>query len=178
MDGEIPLDEVFRRRMEVIRPSRSMVGKVSRRYLETVVPGAAGAAVLVSKAIGSGWLPVILSGGFAPAIRPLAGQLGIRHVEAVPLHFNDLGVYAGYGEDYPTTRNLGKSEIVRGWKRAMLPQRPVMTGDGISDLETKPDVDLMIGFGGMVRREKVREGAGLWLEDFGSPGHLMSILEG
>jgi len=175
MDGEIPLDEVFRRRMAIIRPSMSMVEEVSRRYLETVVPGAAG---LVSKAIGNGWLPVILSGGFAHIIRPLAGQLGIRHVEAVPLHFNESGEYAGYGEDYPTTRNLGKNEIIREWKRAMLPQRSVMIGDGISDLETKPDVDLMIGFGGVVRREKVREGADIWLEDFGSPGHLMSILEG
>lgn len=175
MDGEVPLGEVFRRRMDIIRPDRAMVEKVSRMYIETVVPGA---AELVSKAKEKGWLPVILSGGFAPIIMPLAESLGIRHVEAVPLHFNELGEYAGYGEDYPSTRNLGKNEIIREWKQALLPQRVVMIGDGISDLETKPDVDLMIGFGGVARREKVREGADLWLEDFGDLDQLTSALEG
>ncbi len=175
MDGEIPLDEVFRRRMEIIRPSKAMVEEVSRMYIETVVPGA---AEFVSKAVENGWMPVIISGGFAPIIRPLAGRLGIRHVEAVPLRFNDLGEYAGYGEAYPSTRNLGKNEIIREWKKAMLPQRVVMIGDGISDLETKPDVDLMIGFGGVVRREKVRKGADLWLESFSGIDRLTSVLEG
>ncbi len=175
MDGEVPLDEVFRRRMEIIRPNKEIVEKVSRMYVDTVVPGA---AELVSKAVKNGWLPVIISGGFAPVIKPLARHLGIRHVEAVPLWFNDLGEYAGYGEDYPNTRNLGKNEIIREWRRAILPQRVVMIGDGISDLETKPDVDLMIGFGGVVRREKVRAGADMWLENFNDTDKLMIALEG
>jgi|TARA_B110000037_G_scaffold161873_1_gene182844 phosphoserine phosphatase len=175
MDGEVPLDEVFRRRMEIIRPSKEMVEEVCRMYIETVVSGA---TELVSKAVENSWLPVIISGGFAPIIRPLAERLGIRHVEAVPLYFNDLGEYAGYGEDYPSTRNLGKNEIIREWTKAMLPQRVVMIGDGISDLETKPDVDLMIGFGGVVQREKVRNSADLWLEDFSNLDQLISTLEG
>jgi len=175
MDGEILLDEVFRRRMDIIRPDRGMVEQVSQMYLETVVPGA---AEFVSKAIENGWLPVIISGGFSPIIRPLAERLGIRHVEAVPLMFNDLGEYVGYGEHYPSTRNLGKNEIIREWRKAMLPKRSVMIGDGISDLETKPDVDLMIGFGGVVLRAKVKDGADLWLEGFDDPDHLIRTLEG
>ena len=100
-----------------------------------------------------GWTPIILSGGFAPLIRPLADALGIAHVEAVPLHFHPDGSYAGYGEDYPTTRNGGKPEVIREWKQAMLPEVVVMMGDGISDLEAKPEVDLFIGFGGVVSFE-------------------------
>ncbi len=174
MDGEVPLGEVFRRRMEIIRPDSRMAGEVARLYIEKVVPGA---PEFVSAAIGKGWTPVILSGGFAPLIRPLADMLGIRHIEAVPLHFNELGEYAGYGETYPSTRNLGKNEIIREWKEAMLPRRVVMIGDGISDLETRPDVDLMIGFGGVVRREKVMQGADLWLEGFDSPEQLVTSIE-
>ncbi|MGJ8632595.1 MAG: HAD-IB family phosphatase [Luteolibacter sp.] len=163
MNGDVPLDEVFKRRMDIIRPDKNMVDRVSELYLETVVPGA---AELITKAIENGWLPVIISGGFAPIIRPLATKLGIQHVEAVPLMFNGSGEYQGYGEDYPSTRNLGKNEIIRTWRNALLPEKVIMIGDGISDLETKPDVDLMIGYGGVVQREKVKSGSDIWLTDF------------
>ncbi len=174
MDGEVPLDEVFKRRMEIIRPNLEMAGQVSRKYIETIVPGVTD---LIERATLDGWLPVIISGGFAPLIAPLARQLGIRHVEAVPLHFNELGEYVGYGEDYPTTRNLGKNEIIRAWRNAMLPERVVMVGDGISDLETIPDVDLMVGFGGVVKREKVRLGADVWIEGFDNLDQLFADFE-
>lgn len=160
MDGEIPLDEVFGKRMAIIRPNRDIADKVSQCYLDHIVPGAED---LIRKAEAGGWLPVILSGGFAPLIAPLAKRLGIRHIEAVPLFFGEAGDYVGYGEDYPTTRNLGKNEIIREWRAALLPERVVMIGDGISDLETKPEVDTMVGFGGVVARQKVMQGADFWV---------------
>lgn len=163
MNGEVAIGDVFKRRLEILRPDREMIDKVARLYLETLVPGVRDFLALAVK---EGWLPVILSGGFAPAIRPLARALGIRHVEAVPLSTDENGNYAGYDETYPTTRNFGKNEIIRLWKTALLPQMVVMIGDGISDLETKPDVDLMIGFGGVVAREKVKEDADIWLTSF------------
>ena len=86
-------------------------------------------------------------------------------MEAVPVFFNECGAYAGYGTDFPTTRNHGKNEIINEWKRATLPARVVMIGDGISDLETKPDVDVMVGFGGVIPREKVKLGADVWAEN-------------
>jgi len=162
MNGEIPLHEVFPRRMNIIRPDRAACEAVARRYVETVTPGAAG---VVARFKADGWIPVILSGGFAPLIEPLARFLGISHVEAVPLHLNDDGSYAGYGEDYPTTRNGGKNEIIREWKDAMQPFKVIMVGDGVSDLETKPDVDLFIGFGGVVQRPVVRASADAWIEE-------------
>jgi HAD superfamily phosphoserine phosphatase-like hydrolase len=173
MDGKVPLCDVFGKRMEIIRPNRETAGKVSQCYVENIVPGA---EELIAMAKENGWLPIILSGGFAPLIAPLARRLGIRHVEAVPLHFNDSGDYAGYGEDYPTTRNLGKNEIIREWRKAMLPERVIMIGDGVSDLETKPDVDVMVGFGGVVSREKVKAGADIWLTDFINSTGLAKLL--
>lgn len=160
MNGDVPLDQVFKKRMEIIRPSFDMVRKVSECYLENIVPGA---EQLIQHARAHGWTPIILSGGFEPIIRPLAAKFGIDHVEAVPLYFDENGIYQGYGEDYPTTRNLGKNEIIRQWKAAMLPEKVIMIGDGTSDLETKPDVDQMIGFGGVVSRDKVKQGADTWI---------------
>lgn len=173
MNGEIPISDVFPRRMEMIRPDRDLCEAIAAKYVETVVPGA---AEMIQELKEHGWLPVILSGGFAPLIEPLAAVLGIDHVEAVPIYFNDDGSYRGYGEDYPTTRNLGKNEVIREWKKALLPQRVLMMGDGISDLETRPDVDLFIGFGGVVARPVVEKGCDRWLTDLNDRSVLHPII--
>lgn len=175
MNGEVPITEVFPRRMEMIRPDRALCDAVAAHYVETIVPGA---VEMIREMKEAGWLPVILSGGFAPLIEPLARHLGIAHVEAVPLYFHKDGSYKGYGEDYPTTRNLGKNEVIREWKQALLPQRVVMIGDGISDLETKPDVDIFIGFGGVVARQKVESGSDHWLSDMSEISMLKDIMDG
>ncbi|MFK7850459.1 MAG: HAD-IB family phosphatase [Akkermansiaceae bacterium] len=163
MNGEVPLDEVFKRRMEIISPDMAMVESIGQQYIKCMVPGV---EAMLTYARSEGWLPVIISGGFAPIIKPLADRLGIKHIEAVPLYFDREGNYTGYGDNYPTTRNLGKNEIIQDWRRALLPERVIMIGDGVSDLETKPDVDQMIGFGGVVSRDKVKAEADLWLTDF------------
>jgi phosphoserine phosphatase len=174
MDGRIPLGDVFGERMEIIRPTREIAEKVSRCYIQNIVPGVES---MIEMAKEMGWMPVILSGGFAPLIAPLAQHLGIRHIEAVPLYFDDSGAYSGYGQAYPTTRNMGKNEIIRKWREAMIPERVIMIGDGVSDLETKPDVDVMVGFGGVAEREKVKEGADLWLTDFLNTSLLDELLK-
>ncbi len=160
MNGEIPIGEVFGRRMEIIRPDRATADAVADLYVRTIVPGA---AEMIAGLKARGWTPVILSGGFEPLIRPLAKTLGIDHVEAVPLYFDAAGDYTGYGTDYPTTRNGGKPEIIREWKDAMLPESVIMMGDGISDLEAKSETDLFIGFGGVVARPPVESGADTWI---------------
>ena len=175
MNGEVPIGEVFPRRMEMIRPDRELCDAVAALYVETIVPGA---EEMIRELKQAGWLPVILSGGFAPLIRPLAERLGIAHVEAVPLYFHEDGSYQGYGEDYPTTRNLGKNEVIREWKQALLPERVVMMGDGMSDLETKPDVDDFIGFGGVVARPKIEQGSDHWLADMNDRSVLGRVLSG
>lgn len=173
MNGEVPIGEVFPRRMEMIRPDRELCDAVAALYVETIVPGA---EEMIRELKEAGWLPVILSGGFAPLIQPLAERLGIAHVEAVPLYFHEDGSYKGYGEDYPTTRNLGKNEVIREWKQALLPERVAMMGDGMSDLETKPDVDDFIGFGGVVARPKIEQGSDHWLADMGDRSVLNDII--
>ncbi|MEO8615824.1 MAG: HAD-IB family phosphatase [Luteolibacter sp.] len=175
MNGEVPIHEVFPRRMEMIRPDRALCDRVAALYVETMVPGV---DEFIRDLKNEGWLPVILSGGFAPLIMPLARLLGIDHVEAVPLYFDESGNYIDYGRDYPTTRNLGKNEVIREWSEALLPERVVMIGDGVSDLETKPDVDHFIGFGGVVVRPKVQQGCDFWLVDMNDRSGVMTAISG
>lgn len=173
MNGEIPITDVFGKRMEMIRPDRTLCDQIGQLYVETIVPEAFD---LITYAKQSGWTPVILSGGFADLIKPLAAKLGIAYVEAVPLMFDDCGSYLDYGRDYPTTRNLGKNEVIREWRAAMLPEQVVMIGDGVSDLETRPDVDLFIGYGGVITRRAVQEGADRWALDLKEICHYLATL--
>jgi phosphoserine phosphatase len=156
MDGKISVEAVFGRRLEIIKPRRADVDAVGQRYIETIEPTA---AETVTALMARGWTPLIISGGFRPAIRPLADRLGIARVEAVDLFFDEAGEYRGFDEKYPTTRSGGKPEVVKQLRAELNPARVVMVGDGVSDLETKPVVDLFVGFGRYVAREKVRAGA-------------------
>ncbi|MCX6937915.1 MAG: HAD-IB family phosphatase [Verrucomicrobia bacterium] len=152
MNGKLAVEAVFGERLRIIQPRSVDVSAVGRQYVETVEPMAVATLAVLRAA---GWTPMILSGGFRNAIRPLADYLGISRVEAVDLYFDAEGDYAGFDEAYPTTRSGGKPEIIRALKAEMKPARVVMVGDGASDLETTPEVDLFIGFGRYVAREKV-----------------------
>ncbi|MBI2515337.1 MAG: HAD-IB family phosphatase [Opitutae bacterium] len=156
MDGRIPLEQVFGRRLEIIRPGRAETEAVGRLYIERIEPTAR-ATVAALKA--AGWTPVIVSAGYTQAIAPLAEHLGIGRIEAVRLDFDAAGNYSGYDTAHPATRRGGKPEIVAALRRELRPVRTVAVGDGVSDLETKPVVDLFVGFGRYADRAKVREGA-------------------
>jgi phosphoserine phosphatase len=153
MNGKLAVEAVFGRRLEIIRPSAADVATVGRRYIETIEPDAI-AAITAARA--AGWTPLIISGGFRNAIRPLANLLGIERIEAVDLFFDHTGNYTGYDEAYPTTRSGGKPEVIARLKSELDPAKIVMVGDGASDLETKPFVDLFVGFGRYTAREKVK----------------------
>lgn len=156
MNGEVPLDEVFARRLEIIQPNLETCKKVEDLYIKTVEPTALETISALKKL---GYTPIILSGGFKRLIEPLAEFLGIERVEAVPLLLDEEGNYLKFNNNYPSTYNGGKLEIIEKLKEEFSPEHMIMVGDGVSDLETKPGVDLFVGYGKYTDREKVREGA-------------------
>ncbi len=152
MNGDVAIDEIFARRLEIIRPSEGACREVGQMYIEQIEPTA---EATLEKLRAAGWTPAIVSGGFTQVIEPLAHYLGIARVEAVPLKFNADGSYAGFDASAPPTRNGGKPEIITTLKTEYQPERIVMVGDGISDLETQSEVDQFIGFGRYAERERV-----------------------
>jgi phosphoserine phosphatase len=161
MNGAIPVEAVFGRRLELIRPTRASVAVVAQRYIDTIEPTA---RATVAYLVQHGWSPVIVSGGFRQAIQPLATLLGIKQVEAVDLFFDAEGNYRGYDETFPTTRSGGKPEVVARLIREILPATSVMVGDGVSDWEAKRVVNRFVGFGRYVQRAAVRAGADNFIE--------------
>ena len=156
MNGKLPVEAVFGRRLELILPSRRNVEAVGRAYIETIEPTA---AATIAELRARGWTPVIVSGGFRQAIRPLADFLNVQRIEAVDLFFDEDGSYKGYDATFPTTRSGGKPEVVARLKRELKATQIVMIGDGVSDLEAKAEVDRFIGFGRYVTRAAVKTGA-------------------
>ena len=156
MNGKLPVEAVFGRRLELIQPTRLSVEAVGRAYVETIEPTAAATIKALRE---RGWTPVIVSGGFRQAIRPLADLLHISRVEAVDLRFDEAGLYQGYDSTFPTTRSGGKPEVVARLKRELNAVQTVMVGDGVSDLEAKTEVDQFIGFGRYVTRAAVKDRA-------------------
>jgi phosphoserine phosphatase len=161
MNGELPLDQIYARRLEMIRPSREAVAALARRYQRSLVNGAEEAMATLRTA---GVQIHLVSAGIAQAIVPLAETLGIpeRAVHAVALTFNADGTYRDFDRRSFLTRAGGKEIIVRD-VRARTHGKAAFVGDGISDLEAKTAVDLFIGYGGVVIRERVRDNASVYV---------------
>ena len=163
MNGEIPVDQVYGRRLEIIRPTLADVLALGERYVGSMVDGVEDTIAALQAA---GVDVHLVTAGIAQAIAPLAARLRIapRAVHAVALRFGDDGSYADFDRRSLLTRSGGKELVVRSiLTRAK--GKSAFVGDGITDLEAKSAVDLFIGFGGVCVRDRVREGAQVYVTE-------------
>lgn len=161
MNGLVPLEAVYEKRLSLIRPDRASIDWLADLYIAEIVDGA---AEVFSSLSAQGKDLHIVSGGLRQAILPLANFLGVpeNHVHAVDIYFNDDSSYRGYDQGSPLARTGGKAEICR---RLYKPEGPLlMIGDGKTDMEAKQAGVSVIGFGGVVERPVVRELADYYIE--------------
>jgi phosphoserine phosphatase len=156
MNGGTPMEAIFAKRLDIIKPTAAELAAIGAQYIATVEPTALAS---LAKLRAAGWQIAIVSGGFTQAIRPLADFLGIDRVEAVVLKFHADGSYAGFDDSCPTCKTKGKNVVARRLRAEYQARHVVMVGDGASDLEVKGDADLVVGFGRYVQRPKVVAGA-------------------
>lgn len=171
MRGEVPLQEVYGRRLALVRPDRARVVALGARYVETLVPGA---RATVGALLAAGVRVRVLSGGVRPAVLVLARELGLGEadVAAVALRFAPDGSYAGYDESSPLARSGGKAEVIRSW-RAELPGPVLLVGDGMTDLEARPAADAFAAFTGVAARAPVVAGADYVVDDMAAVRRLV-----
>lgn len=168
MNGDLDLAEVYGKRLQAIRPTRGQLKAVEERYWETIVTDA---QAVIDALLYLGKEVFIISGGLAEPVRGFGARLGVppQNIRAVELEYNQLSgdwwryyepqtqhrqTYLDYDEG-PLTVSSGKPRIINelaGQRHG----RRLMIGDGASDLATRGVVDLFVGFGGVVSREKVR----------------------
>jgi len=155
MEGRIPLEEVYGRRLALLRPTRDDVAEIGRRYVAQKLPRAKeliAALHFLKKRV------IVVSGGLLPAVRFLARDLGIDEVMAVDVEFDDEGVYSTFDHSSPLARSGGKIDVLKCI--ASEDAGPIaFVGDGVTDLEAAHLAARFIAYGGVERRETVFEQA-------------------
>jgi phosphoserine phosphatase len=157
MRGELTLESVYGRRLDMIRPRRADVDALAERYIERLVPDA---AAVVEALRFEGIAVRIMSGGLLPAVSALARHLGLaaEAVAAVAVQFNEAGEYAGFDARSPLARSGGKLDVLQLWRREFN-GAVMMVGDGVTDLEASPAADVFVAYAGVVERPRVVAGA-------------------
>jgi phosphoserine phosphatase len=153
MEGLTPLESVYGRRLDLVRPDRATVDRLTSAYIDTLTEDA---REVVAALIAEGIRVRVLSGGLLPAVRGLAQELGLGpgDVAAVEVMFEADGSWRGYDAASPLARAGGKAEILGGW-RATMPAPVMLVGDGATDAEAKDAVDVFVAYCGLVERPVV-----------------------
>ena len=175
MAGELDLAEVYGKRLQAIRPTRAQLKAIEERYWETAVDDAPAVIAALHKL---GKQVYIISGGLIDAVHGFGRRLGIApdRIRAVELEYNELSgdwwryhepgaqqaqTYLAYDHG-PLTISDGKALIIEELAAGSLGRR-MMVGDGASDLAASGAVDVFVGFGGVVARERVQTESALFL---------------
>ncbi len=155
MNGEIALQAVYGKRLQLIKPDKAAIDWLSQLYITQMVDDA---DTVISSLQQRGKDIHIISGGIRQAILPLAEKLKIpaAKVHAVNIVFDEEGCYQGFDTQSPLAQSGGKAEIC---KRLSSDKQSVMIGDGNTDLEAKQAGAVVIGFGGVAERERVKQEA-------------------
>ncbi|MDD5227512.1 MAG: HAD-IB family phosphatase [Methylococcales bacterium] len=160
MNGDVSLEAIYGKRLDLIKPNRVAIEWVADLYIAELVEGVTDVFTELAK---HNKTVHIISGGLLPAILPLAKLLNVPeiNVHAVDVYFAENGDYVSYEIDSPLAKNGGKAAVVKSLNATNL----VLIGDGKTDLEAQQTGAKVIGFGGVVNRKLVRENADFFVAD-------------
>ena len=151
MAGKLPIEAVYTRRLERIRPTAGELIALAEAYRESLQPGA---QELFTRLQRAGCQVHLLSGGLRIAIVPIALQLGvpIDRVHAVSIVRDTDGTMSLLDGDQPLSTQRGKPLTVQ---QLALAKPTVMIGDGSTDAAVRGVVTEFIAYTGVARRENV-----------------------
>lgn len=161
MDGDVPLEEVYGRRLELVSPTKGEVHSVKTRYKSNAVPDAKAVIAALDHVEVETW---IISGGLHEPVAEFGTWLGVppERVRAVGTHFDPLHGdwwdastqprYADHDRSELTTTD-GKADVIRD--SVATEGRRLLVGDGVSDLAAASEVDLFAAYAGVVSRPTV-----------------------
>jgi phosphoserine phosphatase len=163
MDGEIALESVYGKRLEVVSPTRGDIFALGETYVQNVAPD----AVRVLRALqAAGVRVLIVSGGIREALQPLAELLGVGKgdLHAVDVHLGPTGSYQSFDAESPLIRQDGKARLLHELE-ATLPAPILHVGDGATDSIVRGTASFAV-YTGFVRRPAIAEGADFEVESF------------
>ncbi len=173
MNGDLDLGEVYGKRLKAVRPTRHQVHQIKNAYKKTIVEDA---AAVISALKFYGVEPFVISGGLLEPVKEFAISLGISpdNIRAVDVQYDSLSGewwqqsdgrsirYKTFEEGALTVTD-GKADIVDQLLATRPDGRSLLIGDGSSDMMAGRRVDLFVGYGGVIAREKVLANAPVFL---------------
>lgn len=176
MDGDLELEDVYQKRLRALRPTRGQVKAIRQVYKQNMVPEA---REVIAALQHLGHAVYIVSSGLAEPVIEFGLYLGVPRdrIRAVPVQYDELSgtwwirdrslpntekQYLGH-EKGSLTVSAGKATVIRQFLQGKR-GRAILFGDGASDLLAEDAVDLFVGFGGVVRRERIMESAPCYIQ--------------
>ncbi len=160
MTGEVPMEEVFAKKIDILRPSKKDLELLGEYYCSQLVEKAQD---VVDELKEAGHDIYLVTGSFTPAILCLADKLGITpdHIHANEVYHDNFGDYRGLNLNCSLTKATGKAECARIIGNN---KKTAFIGDSVTDLATKPVVTTFIGYGGVKIRKRVKENADFFIK--------------
>jgi phosphoserine phosphatase len=161
----------------LLKPTREQLRQLGQLYRRNLLPGA---DQVIAALQAAGRQVFIVSGGLAEAVVDFGSSLNVPadHIHAVGTEHDELSGRWWEGWKQPRGRNPderylahdggpltvggGKAGIIQAI-RAAHRGRAMLVGDGNSDLEAAVAVDLFVGFGGVVARQRVAVAAEVFI---------------
>ena len=161
MNGEVTLESVYAKRLDLIKPDHQAIDWLADLYIAKMVQGV---EEVFQQLHSQGKQVHIISGGLKQAILPLAEKLNVDadHVHAVEVLFASNGDYLEFNQQSPLARNGGKAEVCSQLNHS--DSKLAIIGDGNTDMEAKKAGAFCIGFGGIVARKIVQQQADVFVD--------------
>lgn len=165
MNGEIKFQDALSGRLQLIQPSKQLIESclIDRPFkLSPNVRELIQTLKLFKKDV------YLVSGGLRIMIEPIAMKLGIpkENIIANTILFDDDGLYNGFDVNEPTSADMGKARAIQSIMDTKNYKCVVMIGDGMTDTQAKPPAKSIIGYGGVVVREPVKNKSDWFITDF------------
>jgi phosphoserine phosphatase len=156
MNGTIPLEEVYAKRLDLVRPDRAALAWLADRYAEEMTSGAAGTIARLKR---HGKAVYVVTSGLLQAVVPFARLLDLApaQVHAVEVHLDPAGMYQGFDSCSPLCGGNGKAIVCR--RIAATHGNVAIVGDGMTDLAARAGGAYVVGYGGVINRDIMRQGA-------------------
>lgn len=172
MGGTTLFQNALKARLDLIKPSIENLENIQKEHPLQFTPRLEELIEILHK---KGKNIYLVSGGFRQMINPIALQLGISisNIYANNLFFTEDGEYNGFDTNEPTSKDGGKAKVVQELIDKYDYKCVIMIGDGATDMQARPPAKAFIGYGGIIEREKVKNGADWFIKDF---NEILSIL--
>src|SRR5680860_118220 len=150
MNGDILLEEVYAKRLDLVRPDQAALAWLAERYADEMVSGAAETIATLRR---HGKAVYVVTSGLLQAVAEFARVLGLApaQVHAVEVHFDAAGAYQGFDSSSPLCCSDGKAAICR--TIAATHGNVAMIGDGVTDLAARAGGAYVVGYGGVIHRD-------------------------